>query len=92
MRFSRRGEEERDYFGVEKKGGKGDRGESGDAEKRFAFGVVIVKVVCSFFVRVSSFALGFELFFKASVFCVFDVLLTCLFFLSFFLANAWRAN
>lgn len=37
---------------------------------------------------VSSFALGFELFFKASVFCVFDVLLTCLFFLSFFLANA----
>ena len=92
MRFSRRGEEERDYFGVEEKGGKRDRGESGDAEKRFAFGVVIVKVVCSFFVRVSSFALGFELFFKASVFCVLDVLLTCLFFLSFFLANAWRAN
>ena len=39
--------------------------------------------MCSFFVRVSSFALGFELFFKASVFCVLDVLLTCLFFLSF---------
>ena len=32
---------------------------------------------------VSSFALGFELFFKASVSCMFDVLLTCLFFLSF---------
>ena len=92
MRFSRRGEEERDYFGVEKKGGKGDRGESGDAEKRlFAFSVVVVGA-CSFCVRVLSFALGFELFFKASVFCVFDVLLTCLFFLSFFLANAWRAN
>jgi len=53
----------------------------------FAFGVVIVKVACSFFVRVSSFALGFELFFKASVFCVLDVLLTCLFFLSFFLSR-----
>jgi hypothetical protein len=42
VRFSRRGEEERDYFGVEEKGGKRDRGESGDAEKRFAFGVIIV--------------------------------------------------
>ena len=35
---------------------------------------------------------GLSCFLKRAFFCVFDVLLTCLFSLSFFLANAWHAN